>query len=571
MSSPTSSTGSKEWSNSNLTAVSSGDLRLKSVFGSGLNGGWSGSTKSSEVFEKGVTGKSKKKSWFGRKAGKLMTLRTVVAAANVFIIIVTVLGITLTSYYVSQNATYQAVLILSGDAMLKTVSRIQNVILLVNLARNTLVTTYQFSSDFNLLDPITTSRVLQHSFLVQDSPDVYGLYAASLPNQIVYVGRISPIDSHGVRVAFVNFSSPIYGQRSVINSYVSVRNCSLSNTNCVVYNESLLFDASRFDLRIRPYYVMARVVGRSSWTSVYRFTGSGVLGFTAFTPIFGSDNNTLEMIAAADVTLAALAQSLQEFAFLLSSDPTTRIFLLDRVVSTEFQSVTLGSCPQSGLLLASSNLASITNLNATCLVQAVDSSDPVISFVSKSIVESLGPWETMNLSSDGNIAKLDIGGYIIYVEQFIEPDENIDWVVVVSVQKSVFLNQLDSLFVYVLPTVAVGIVFISVVLSLIFTHFITRPLKRISKQLLAVAELNFDVTKGIKDRTMEVREVAEINEALVAMTTGLRSFQRYVPQDVVRLLVKLKREAVLGADEVELTVRAIVDVIIGRVHSNHLL
>ena len=316
---------------------------------------------------------------------------------------------------------------------------------------------------------------------------------------------------------------------------------------------------------------MARVVGRSSWTSVYRFTGSGVLGFTAFTPIFGSDNNTLEMIAAADVTLAALAQSLQEFAFLLSSDPTTRIFLLDRVVSTEFQSVTLGSCPQSVLVLASSNLASITNLNATCLVQAVDSSDPVISFVSKSIVESLGPWETMNLSSDGNIAKLDIGGYIIYVEQFIEPDENIDWVVVVSVQKSVFLNQLDSLFVYVLPTVAVGIVFISVVLSLIFTHFITRPLKRISKQLLAVAELNFDVTKGIKDRTMEVREVAEINEALVAMTTGLRSFQRYVPQDVVRLLVKLKREAVLGADEVELTVRAIVDVIIGRVHSNHLL
>jgi adenylate cyclase len=38
------------------------------------------------------------------------------------------------------------------------------------------------------------------------------------------------------------------------------------------------------------------------------------------------------------------------------------------------------------------------------------------------------------------------------------------------------------------------------------------------------------------------------------MKSALKSFSKYVPVDIVVLLMKLKREAVLGVDEVELTI-----------------
>ena len=43
--------------------------------------------------------------------------------------------------------------------------------------------------------------------------------------------------------------------------------------------------------------------------------------------------------------------------------------------------------------------------------------------------------------------------------------------------------------------------------------------------------------------------------ALGSMRSSLRSFAKYVPQDVVRLLMRERREAILGVDETEITVR----------------
>ena len=43
--------------------------------------------------------------------------------------------------------------------------------------------------------------------------------------------------------------------------------------------------------------------------------------------------------------------------------------------------------------------------------------------------------------------------------------------------------------------------------------------------------------------------------ALTYMRASLRAFAKYVPQDVVRLLMSERREAVLGLDETEITVR----------------
>ncbi|KAJ1549991.1 hypothetical protein HK096_009337 [Nowakowskiella sp. JEL0078] len=49
-------------------------------------------------------------------------------------------------------------------------------------------------------------------------------------------------------------------------------------------------------------------------------------------------------------------------------------------------------------------------------------------------------------------------------------------------------------------------------------------------------------------------EMREIETAIGALRSGLKSFSKYVPLDVVSLLVKMKREAVLGVDEMILSI-----------------
>ncbi|KAJ3300668.1 hypothetical protein HK104_008602 [Borealophlyctis nickersoniae] len=52
----------------------------------------------------------------------------------------------------------------------------------------------------------------------------------------------------------------------------------------------------------------------------------------------------------------------------------------------------------------------------------------------------------------------------------------------------------------------------------------------------------------------ELKEIRILNTAMNAMTSGLKSFSKYVPLEVVALLVKMQREAVLGVDEMSLSV-----------------
>ncbi|KAI8825884.1 uncharacterized protein EV422DRAFT_514580 [Fimicolochytrium jonesii] len=60
--------------------------------------------------------------------------------------------------------------------------------------------------------------------------------------------------------------------------------------------------------------------------------------------------------------------------------------------------------------------------------------------------------------------------------------------------------------------------------------------------------------KSPNSRQFMLKEIQLLNTAMDAMTSGLKSFSKYVPLDVVALLVKMKREAVLGVDEMSLSI-----------------
>ncbi|KAJ3128436.1 hypothetical protein HK098_004513 [Nowakowskiella sp. JEL0407] len=183
---------------------------------------------------------------------------------------------------------------------------------------------------------------------------------------------------------------------------------------------------------------------------------------------------------------------------------------------------------------------------------------------------------------------------------FVAPNVPVVCVVQVDyedVQREVFGNmfKLSSLellnhYEWVSPLFSVSTMIVATILSFLITRKMGKPIKDVAERLRKIADLNFEeeeplsqtkrwwnyLSRSSRDLDMNdsratldsnnnenrvlkrymprYHEMQRIDAAIVALKSGLLSFSKYVPLDVVSLLVKLKREAVLGVDEMELTI-----------------
>ncbi len=81
---------------------------------------------------------------------------------------------------------------------------------------------------------------------------------------------------------------------------------------------------------------------------------------------------------------------------------------------------------------------------------------------------------------------------------------------------------------------------------------VSRPLKGIAEDLARMSKLETDETPHIE--RSRITEVAGMVTAREALRSGLKSFKKYVPAELVRELMVQGREAVLGGEQRELTV-----------------
>ena len=96
-----------------------------------------------------------------------------------------------------------------------------------------------------------------------------------------------------------------------------------------------------------------------------------------------------------------------------------------------------------------------------------------------------------------------------------------------------------------------GISIVVVCVGLDISRRISRPLTELALDMSHIQSFNLDGDIELRTR---IREVAQMKDALDNMKKGLRSFKRYVPADLVSELIKLGREARLGAENRTITV-----------------
>ena len=86
--------------------------------------------------------------------------------------------------------------------------------------------------------------------------------------------------------------------------------------------------------------------------------------------------------------------------------------------------------------------------------------------------------------------------------------------------------------------------------GLVWTSLLSTPLLSLTRDIARVRNLELDTAVPVDS---VIREVAQMNEAVDHMKSGLRSFRKYVPSELVAELMRLGQDAVLSAEKREMT------------------
>jgi adenylate cyclase len=96
-----------------------------------------------------------------------------------------------------------------------------------------------------------------------------------------------------------------------------------------------------------------------------------------------------------------------------------------------------------------------------------------------------------------------------------------------------------------------GIGLVAVVISMLVAFQVSRPLRRLARETEAIGQFRLAGQPAVRSL---VREVDRLGLAVEDMKTSLRSFQKYVPADVVRALLAAGKDAALGGERRTVTI-----------------
>ncbi len=131
-----------------------------------------------------------------------------------------------------------------------------------------------------------------------------------------------------------------------------------------------------------------------------------------------------------------------------------------------------------------------------------------------------------------------------------EAIEGLDWHVGVLVPEADILRLANERMTSTVLFAGGAAVFV-ILLGALFASRLAAPLRDVTRQLSDAARMQIADTSPNKSM---VREVATLGEALVAMKSGLRSLERYVPPEVARRLVTGGTAAAIGVEERRLSI-----------------
>jgi adenylate cyclase len=283
------------------------------------------------------------------------------------------------------------------------------------------------------------------------------------------------------------------------------------------------------DIRTRPWYIDAKTATHPTWTDTFVFLGfegleKSVLGVTYATPLYSPDGSLVGVLDA-DFDL----ENLCRFFRSLKVGQTGFAFVLEL---RDDESHRVIAHPQTELLSQKSE----TPGGASQLLPLEEFADARV----QKFVANVGKLsETMPI---GTVTFRHGGVGYLGKYQRLAGTRSPDWIICTVLPEGDILarvhrNNLIALAVGILASLA------AMAVSIYVSSQVSGPLERLVIETERIGRMQVEPQPVIHSAVIEVDRLAV---AMEDMKMGLRSFQKYVPADVVRSLIENRREAALG-------------------------
>lgn len=294
----------------------------------------------------------------------------------------------------------------------------------------------------------------------------------------------------------------------------------------------------------RPYYLAAREAGKALWTESYVFLGSGesldVPGVSRAVPVIAPEDGRLLGVLTADFDLHAMSRFLREVA--LGSEG---LCFLVEVTSDEQLRVVAhpgAADPNPDTRLDLTEAAPDGEGRVT--VRADQVADPrVTRFLSKlNLTSAASALTPVVVETDG---RKYLGGY-----RLLDRNGGPKWIICTLLPESELFGGVRHM-ARLMALLGAGGVIGAAVLSMVLSQRVAGHLGIIARETREIGQFRLAPKRPIPSR---IREISTLASAVEEMKTGLRSFQKYVPADLVRLLLESNQEAELGGARKEISV-----------------
>jgi adenylate cyclase len=294
------------------------------------------------------------------------------------------------------------------------------------------------------------------------------------------------------------------------------------------------------DIRLRPWYQLARDNQRPSWTDVFVFLGvdnvRNVHGLSYCTPLLSKEGK-LEGVLTADFELRDLCNFLKEINF----GKAGFSFVLGRQADGSRRVI---AHPNADILMKQiqTNVGKVPNL-----IAPEEFPDPIVA----AFIKQLDLVEVDLMKTSGSPITFEVGGksYLGAVRAMTS-EANPKWSIFTVIPEAEVFGQIGR-SVRLTIWITVGVMLASLALSFLVAGQVSRPLEKLADEAKEIQHLQFPKVAPIHSM---VREVDDLATAIEDMKTGLRSFGKYIPQGLLRSFISSGQEAKFGGARKEVSI-----------------
>eukprot|EP00913_Durusdinium_trenchii_P017704 g16642.t1 len=336
----------------------------------------------------------------------------------------------------------------------------------------------------------------------------------------------------------------------------------------------------------RPWYRLQSTQSgptRRLWSGLYTYL-DGSIGLTKTAPVaYCGDYSCFQGVIAADITLQAVGQSCNEAFQTLKKEleASTYQFPIDPSNAMVFVVNHQSQAQRPGLLVGAAGLP----LNQ--IVAAEDSQEVLVRSTSKEILRRFGTWDAKLLQEPGRpvekeeqffrFRQLPNGSAVDCGNEFkdftdpdclqvgtmsVELDEANRWMVIIVSPSVAFFSMakhiegkvseeleaidsnIDMMGMTILQTAAIAFLVTTVItvgIGFGLGTAVSSPMKELEYMLRRLAHFDFEKDESwleAVDVDVYIREICELQDAFCRLAVGIKTFARFVPEAVVRNLIK---------------------------------